>query len=409
MKRHNLVLAVMLTLPMLLASRPGLTRESSDLKATVDGNTKFALNLYQKLKDTQGNLFLSPYSISTALAMTYAGARDNTAKQMAKTLHFSLDQEELHPAFAKLRATLNAIEQKGKVKLHTANSLWPQIGYPFLNEYLGLTERHYGVTITPVDYRAAREAARRMINTWVEDKTENKIKDIIQPGVLDALTRLVLVNAIYFKGKWGSQFKESATKDVPFHLSQKKSVTVPMMNQKETFRYAECENIEILELPYVGNDLSMLVLLPKEIDGLADLEKALTADNLEKRTKRLRKTKVTVFLPKFKMTSQFGLGETLKSMGMTDAFNPNKANFSGMDGNPKWLSIGAVIHKAFVDVDEEGTEAAAATAVVMRAKAMPAPAPTFRADHPFLFLIQDNNTRSILFIGRVANPGKRGE
>ena len=406
MKHYNLHLAVVVTLSMFLAFYPCFAQESSDLKVVVDGNTKFALNLYQKLKDTEGNLFLSPYSISTALAMTYAGARDNTAKQMAETMHFSLDQKQLHPAFAELRATLNDVQQKRKVTLHVANSLWPQKGYPFLKEYLCLTKKYYGVTITPVDYKTARGAASKMINTWVEDKTKKKIKDIIQPGVLDALTRLILVNAIYFKGNWASQFRKSATKNMPFYLSQKESVSVPMMNQEETFGYAEYENIQILKLPYIGNDLSMLVLLPKKIDSLANLEKSLTANNLERWRNRLYNKEVYVFLPKFKMTSQFYLGEMLKSMGMTDAFNRNKANFLGMDGNPNWLYIATVIHKAFVDVNEEGTEAAAATVMATKSCVGGPRPPVFRADHPFFFLIQDNTTRSILFIGRVVNPTK---
>ena len=396
---------------------------------TVARNTTFAISLYQELKNTEGNLFLSPYSISTALAITCAGARDNTAKQMAETLHFPLDQKQLHPAFAELKATLNAVQAKEKVELHVANSLWPQKGYPFLKEYLDLTKKYYGVTITPVDYKTAQEATRKMINTWVEGKTERKIKDIIQPGVLDALTRLVLVSAIYFKGNWESQFKRSATKHVPFHLSQKKSVSVPMMNQTETFGYTEHENVQILELPYVGSDLSRLVLLPKEIDGLADLEKALRVDNLENWRKRLRKRVVSVFLPRFKITSQFRLTETLKSMGMTDAFDASKANFSGMDGNLNLLGvrrnepeqvrdsnvpstqspreplyIGSVLHKAFVVVNEEGTEAAAATYGIEERLGLPL---TFRANHPFLFLICDNNSGSVLFMGRVVNPTKR--
>jgi len=405
-KHYNLPLAVVVTLSMFLAFYPCFAQEISDLKAVVDGNTKFALNLYQKLKDTEGNLFLSPYSISTALAMTYAGARDNTAKQMAETMHFSLDQKQLHPAFAELRVTLNAVQQRRKVTLHVANSLWPQKRYPFLKEYLCLTKKYYGVAITPVDYKAARETASKMINKWVEDKTKKKIKDIIQPGVLDALTRLILVNAIYFKGNWASQFRKSATKDVPFYLTQKESVSVPMMNQEETFGYAEYENIQILKLPYIGYDLSMLVLLPKKIDGLADLEKSLTADNLERWRNRLYNKEVYVFLPRFKMTSQFYLGEMLKSMGMTDAFNRTKANFLGMDGNPNWLYIATVIHKAFVDVNEEGTEAVAATAVTTTSLIGGPPPKVFRADHPFFFFIQDNTTGSILFIGRVVNPAK---
>jgi serpin B len=341
--------------------------------------------------------------------MTYGGARGNTEKEMAKTLRFSLDQENLHSAFAQVESRLNKLQKAGNIKLSVANSLWPQQDYKFLDEYLSLAKKHYGVSITPVDYKRAREAARKMINKWVEDKTQDKIKDLIQPGILDALTRLVLVNAIYFKGNWESQFKTDKTKDAPFHISSKKSVQAPMMTQKQKFKFANLGSFEILELPYVGNEMSMIVLLPEEIDGLKQLEADLSVENLKRWKSRLSKRDVLVFLPKFKMTSMLRLDKTLVSMGMIDAFSIPKANFAGMDGNPNWLYIAAVIHKAFVDVNEEGTEAAAATAVVMAREGVPAPPPTFRADHPFVFLIQENQTGSIFFMGRVTDPTKTGE
>jgi len=405
-KHYNLHVAVLVTLSMFLAFYPCLAKESSDLKVVVDGNTKFALNLYQKLNYTEKNLFLSPYSISTALAMTYAGARDNTAKQIAETMHFSLDQKQIHPAFAELQAALNAVQQKGNVTLHVANSLWPQKEYPFLRDYIRLVKNYYGVLISPVDYKKEPVAAAERINTWVEEKTNKKIRDIIQPQVLDDFTRLILINAIYFKGNWAMQFMGEATHDAPFHLSQKEFVRVPMMNQREFFRYAESENSKILELPYIGYNLSMLVLLPKKVDGIADLEKSLTAENLERWWSLLRNKEVDVSLPKFTMTSQFSLGDRLQSMGIRDAFNPDGANFSGMDGNPNWLYLTNVIHKAFVDVNEEGTEAAAVTAVTEQACVGGPPPVIFRADHPFFFLIQDNTSRSILFMGRVVDPSK---
>lgn len=375
----------------------------------VQDNSAFAMDLYQKLRASDGNIFFSPYSISTALAMTYGGARGNTEKEMAKTLRFSLDQENLHSAFAQAESRLNRLQKAGNINLSVANSLWPQQDYKFRDEYLFLIKKHYGVSITPLDYKGASEAARRMINKWVEDRTQNKIKDLIQPGILDALSRLVLVNAIYFKGNWMSQFKADKTKDAPFHTSSKKSVQAPMMTQKEKFRYVDLGSFEMLKLPYVGNEISMIVLLPKEIDGLKQLEADLSVENLKRWKSRLSKRDVLVFLPKFKMTSMFRLDKTLMSMGMIDAFSDSKANFAGMDGRPNWLYIAAVIHKAFVDVNEEGTEAAAATAVVMAPKAMPAAPPTFRADHPFVFLIQEDQTGSILFIGRVTDPTETGE
>ena len=374
----------------------------SDTKTVVEGNTAYALDLYEKLKESEGNLFFSPYSISTALAMTYAGARGNTEKQMAKVLHFTLDQKQLHPAFAHLEAQLNIVQEKGNIDLSVANALWIQKDYIFLKEFLDLTKKSYGAVLNRVDFKGACEAARRKINAWVEEETKNKIKDLIKPGVLDSLTRLVLTNAIYFKGRWESQFEKSKTKEATFWLSPGNSLKVPMMNQKQKFRYMENDSLQILELPYVGNNLSMIVLLPKKVDGLAQLEAALSVNNLTTWMDLLREREILVFLPKYKMSSQFSLGQTLASMGMSDAFT-GKADFSGMTGN-KDLYISALIHKAFVDVNEEGTEAAAATAVAMGFLSMPVPPPIFRADHPFIFLIRHNPSESILFLGKVVNP-----
>ena len=374
----------------------------SDTKTVVEGNTAYALDLYEKLKESEGNLFFSPYSISTALAMTYAGARGNTEKQMAKVLHFTLDQKQLHPAFAHLEAQLNIVQEKGNIDLSVANALWIQKDYVFLKEFLDLTKKSYGAVLNRVDFKGACEAARGKINTWVEEETKNKIKDLIKPGILDSLTRLVLANAIYFKGRWESQFEKSKTKQATFWLSPGNSLKVPMMNQKQKFRYMENDSLQILELPYVGNNLSMIVLLPKKVDGLAQLEAALSVKNLTTWMDLLREREILVFLPKYKMSSQFSLGQTLASMGMSDAFT-GKADFSGMTGN-KDLYISAVIHKAFVDVNEEGTEAAAATAVAMGFLSMPVPPPIFRADHPFIFLIRHNPSESILFLGKVVNP-----
>jgi|GEM_PF-406282 len=405
-KYKTIALSVMLlmVLPCFLA----FAGAKSDARTLVQDNSAFAFDLYQKLRTSEGNLFFSPYSISIALAMTYAGARGHTEKQMAKALRFSLDQKKLHPAFAELESRLNSLQKAGNIKLSVANSLWPQQDCKFLDEYLSLTKKYYGVSITPVDYKRAREAARKMINKWVEDKTQDKIKNLIQPGILDALTRLVLVNAIYFKGNWESQFEVSQTKDALFFVSSERSVQTPMMSQKHKFRYAEFESLQILELPYVGNELSMLVLLPREADGLKELESRLSVENLKQWKSRLSMREVLVFLPKFKMTSKFRLDKTLVSMGMVDAFSHTKANFAGMDGRPDWLYIGAVIHQAFVDVNEEGTEAAAATAVVMEGRGRPVPPPIFRADHPFVFLVQENQTGSILFIGKLTDPTKTG-
>jgi serpin B len=390
---------------------------SATEKAVVAGNTRFAINLYHQLPSREGNLFFSPYSISTALAMTYGGARGNTAQQMAQALQFNLPDDKLNPAFAALHEELNAIRQKGEVQLSVANSLWPQSGFEFHRDYLDLCRKYYGTDVFPVDYVGHAEDSRQAINRWVEDNTSHKIVDLLGPGSMDG-ARLVLVNAIYFKGKWAKQFNADNTQDEPFYTSPTASVTAPLMQQTDKFGYAEFDGVQVLELPYAGGDLSMLVLLPRGTNDagplapretnydLGQLEAKLTPENLALWTTKMTSQKVRVFLPKFEPTSEFSLGETLGAMGMTDAFDPNKADFSGMDGR-RDLYISKVVHKAFVDVNEEGTEAAAATGVIMTLSAeLPANIPVFRADHPFLFLIRDNRTGSILFLGRMTNPAQ---
>jgi len=393
------------------------TKDKTNERIPAEANNEFALELYAKLRDGEGNLFFSPYSISTALAMAYAGARGRTESQMAEVLHFlpigkpgaevpstlAPGRQQFAAAFGKIIKELNKRGEKGRYELSVANALWGQKGYGFLEEFLELIESNYGGQLNEVDFIRATETARSTINAWVEKKTNNKIKNLIRKGVLDSMTRLVLTNAIYFKGNWARQFKEDETKDAPFTLVDGGKVDVPMMNQTAEFGYMEAENFQGLELPYVGDELSMIILLPKQFDGLSEFEKTLTLENLSQRLARLRKRKVVVSIPKFKMTSQFGLAPVLKSMGMQDAFSPG-ADFSGISGQ-RDLFISAVIHKAYVDVNEEGTEAAAATAVTMRLTSVgPAQIPVFCADHPFLFLIRDNHSGSILFIGRVTNP-----
>jgi len=382
---------------------PFLCSEAADSlnqPAVVAGNTAFAFDLYSQLRSKEGNLYLSPYSISTALAMTYGGARGNTALQMAKVLHFDLPQEKLHPVFAEMEKGLNAVQQKGQVKLAVANSLWPQKDYKFLPGYIDLCKRNYGVSITPVDFVGATDTARETINTWVEGKTNEKIQELLKPDAVNRLTQLVLVNAIYFKGDWASQFDKQLTQSEPFHVTAETSVDASLMHANREFRYAETRDLQLVEVPYADNDLSMLILLPRKVDGLAELEKLLNQTNYTAWTKSLPSNRVHLILPKFKATSDFSLRGTLSALGMNDAFSAG-ADFSGMDGTRE-LFISDVIHEAFVELNEEGTEAAAATAVVMSRSA-----PTvFRANHPFLFLIRDNRTGSILFLGRIENPTK---
>ncbi len=401
-------------------------RAAAGQQAVVEGNNEFALELYAKLRAQEGNLFFSPYSISTALAMAYAGARGETESQMAKALHFPITkpigppvvgqdpnkkageakqawcEQGFHREFGTIVEDLNVRGAKGGYELSVANALWGQQGYGFLAEFLELIKNSYGGELNEVDFVNACETARQTINSWVEKQTKDKIKDLIQKGMLNSMTRLVLTNAIYFKGNWARQFEKDKTKESPFTLISGEKVNVPMMNQTAEFNYMETEDLQGLELPYVNDELSMIILLPRRIDGLSSLEETLVLEKFSGWLGELGKRKVIVSVPKFRMTSQFGLADVLRSMGMTDAFS-RKADFSGMNGK-RDLFISAVIHKAYVDVNEEGTEAAAATAVVMITSAMPGQLPVFRADHPFLFLIRDNKTGSILFIGRAMNP-----
>jgi serpin B len=397
--------AILLFLLISLSVFP-LLAGNTTTETLVKGNTEFAVALYRELERTEGNIFFSPYSISTALAMTYGGARGNTAKQMANVLHFIPDNNLLHPGFARLEAQMHAVQQRGYVELNIANSLWPHGNYPFLPEYLILIRKYYKVTRTTVDYMRAADKARNTINKWVEEKTNKKIMNLIPPGILNELTRLVLVNAIYFKGNWASRFDGNRTEEADFYLLNGKTIRTPMMNQVQIFKYGEYGKLQILELPYDGNDLSMIVFLPNKPNGLAKLDNYLTVERLETWLSVLRKRKVKVFLPKFTMTSYFRLDKTLAGMGMPDAFT-TAADFSGMDGT-RWLYIQAVLHKAFVGVDEVGTEAAAATAGLLGKRGPSTTQPTvFRADHPFFFLIRENKTGSILFMGKLLNPAQK--
>ena len=379
----------------------------ADRTAVVQGDNQFALDLYAKLHGQEGNLFFSPYSISTALAMTRAGALGDTAAEMDKTLHFSLPQEKLHPALAGLIKEINGdpTDKKRGYQLSTANALWGQKDFGFKADYLKLLNDSYGAGLTELDFTTAAEASRKTINSWVEKETHDKIKELLKQSDVKEDTRLVLTNAIYFKGDWVMRFKKDLTKNAPFYLTADKKVNAPLMREKTELNYFDGGTFQALELPYTGKNLSMVVLLPKKMDGLADLEKDLTADKLAGWIGKLNKQEVNVSLPKFKTTQSMNMRNVLTEMGMSSAFS-DKADLSGMAGTPGQLRISDVIHKAYIDVNEEGTEAAAATAVVVFLGGPPSQAPEFRADHPFLFLIRDNRSDSILFLGRVADPTK---
>jgi len=367
-------------------------------------NNAFGIDLYKKLiTEERGNIFISPYSISSALAMTYAGARGNTEKQMAKVLYFNLPQEDIHKAFSSLNAYFNRPNKS--YQLAIANSLWGQANYPFQKEFINLLNKYYEAGFNEVDFvnEENREKARLTINKWVEDKTNNKIKELIHPEDISALTRLILVNAIYFKGKWQNQFDTKETRDMPFNLENKKKVNVPMMHQEGKFNYTEDEKVQVLELPYSENELSMVIFLPKESISLSDFEKELSIERVNKLLSNLSQEKVDVYIPKFKMEKRYILNKMLIDLGMSDAFDMMLADFSGMTGS-KDLYISKVIHQSFIEVNEEGTEAAAATAVIMSGKSIAPMIIEFKADRPFLFIIRDIKTNTILFIGRFVEP-----
>lgn len=376
----------------------------------IQANNQFALDLYQRYSSNPDNLFFSPYSMSTAIAMSYEGARGNTAEEMRKTFHFPENIETLQQGSAALNSQINQPNQD--FQLSTANALWAEKTYPFAQEYLDNAKKYYQGEITNLDFINNANTSRIFINDWVAKKTNDKITNLIPENSIDAMTRLVLTNAVYFKGDWIKQFDTEQTTDAEFQINANDSTTVKLMrqiNEEAVFNYAESEEMQIIELPYSGDQLSMLVILPKktgDLYDLAGLEKNFTLDQLNNWKNALQMKRVFLYLPKFKLETTYQMAEDLIALGMVEAFSPD-ADFSGMTGF-KDLNISAVIHKAFVEVNEEGTEAAAATAIIQRAGSAYNPnapvIPTFRADHPFIFIIQQKENGNILFIGRVSNP-----
>lgn len=382
---------------------------AEDLAELAGGNSAFAFDLYQLLKESKdGNLFYSPYSISLALAMTYAGARGETERQMADALHYTLPQDRLHSAFNGLdlelarRGQVAQGKDGGGFRLNIANAIWGQTGYQFLPEFLDTLAESYGAGLRLLDFASDPEEARLTINNWVSDQTEGRIKDLIPPGLIHALTRLVLTNAIYFNAAWAEPFEVESTVDGPFTLLDGGQVTVPMMQGTESLGYAEGPGYQAVELPYDGRELSMVILLP-EAGGFETFEGGLDAGQVESIVHDLTYRQVALTMPRFEFESEFDLAETLAALGMPVAFSGD-ADFSGMDGGRN-LFISEVVHKAFVSVDEAGTEAAAATAVVMEVMAaLPEEPVEVIIDHPFIFFIRDIETGAILFIGRVVDP-----
>ena len=372
----------------------------------------FGLALYGLLRQRQGNLFFSPFSIRAALGMACAGARGETAGQMRQVLGFAVSDETLHAAVAAVVERLNATGA-GQYEMAVANALWSQSGESLQAEFLDLVERYYAGGVNPVDFRRDPASARALINHWVEDRTRRRIRELIPRDGIGPDTRLVLANAVYFKGLWELQFHKTATRDEPFYLEDGTEVSAPLMHRKVLVRHVQAGGYQAVDLDYRGGDLSMLVLLPDRKARLRDLEATISVGMLENCIAQLHWREVELSIPRFKMTWDAELASQLQGLGMPLAFSRAQADFSGINGHPPpdedSFFISAVFHKAFVEVNEEGTEAAAATAVVMELAAAlerstPPPIPVFRADHSFLFAIRDRKSDAILFLGRMADP-----
>lgn len=380
----------------------------------VDGNTVFALHLYGSFSNDDGNLLFSPYSISQALAMTYAGANGETATQMADTLHFTLDQSAVPAAFQTLngdlvtRGTADADPDRGYPprSLQIANGLWGEQTFPFSPSFSDELAGAYGAGLQPADFQNDPEGVREEINQWVAEHTGDKIQDIVPEGAITQDSRLVLANAVYFYGGWLLTFNEDSTEDGDFTLADGTTASVPFMHQQDHFLYAAGDGFQVIELPYAGSQLAFTVILPDDGQFNA-VEQNLTPDFLVSALSQLSSRELVLGMPKFKFEYSASLADTLKALGMTDAFDANLADFSGMlDASVSQpLAIGDVLHKAFIAVDENGTEAAAATTVMMAGAAAPTDPPLdVTIDHPFIFLIRDTQTGTILFMGRVMDP-----
>ncbi len=385
-----------------VADDVGATQEG--IQKVVDANNQFAFDLYSELsKNNQGNAFYSPYSISAALVMTYEGAKGQTAEEMKSVFYFP-ESNILRPNFASIYNDINT--GNDAYQLNTGNALWLQQDYPFIQDYVTRVENYYGGKAAGVDFIKETEKSRQTINSFIEEQTNNKIKDLIPQGVLNSMTRMVLTNAIYFKGTWEWEFDKSDTEDRDFKITPNNVVKTPMMYMdpdKARFNYVDTGDLQILELPYKGEEISMLILLPTE--DLGSLGEIKLSD-LNEWKSEMQETKLdTIYFPKFEFDTKYMMAETLSSLGMPTAFKTDgSADFSGITEEEE-LFISQVIHQAYVKVDEKGTEAAAATAVVMgQTSAGPTERKIFRADHPFIFIIQEKNTGNILFMGRVVDP-----
>lgn len=384
------------------------TKSTILMSNIIEANNQFAIDFYSQFKSDEDNFFFSPYSISTAMAMVYEGAKGKTAKEIQSVFYFQKEPELMRKEYLQLFSQLN--KTKSKFKLQIANALWAEQEYKFLDAYFKRIEKYYRGKATNLDFKIDAESSRVTINDWVEGQTNNKIIDLVPPDGINYLTRLVITNAVYFKGKWVKQFNVDYTRDEEFRVNSKNIIKVPMMRRTDEdaiFRYARNGILQILEMPYSGEELSMLIILPQN-ENMKNLESILNAENLSAWKKVMKKQRVKIFIPRFKFENKLSMKNTLINMGMQLAFSKD-ADLSGMTGK-KDLRIDQVIHQAFVEVNEEGTEAVAATSVTVSYKESFIPErpfiPIFRADHPFIFIIHQIDTGNILFMGRVSDPSK---
>ena len=395
--KKSIILAV---ISILILSQSSYSQAVDDV---VTGNNEFTFSLYEEINNEATNIFFAPYSISSALAMTYNGAREETKKEMADVMNFNKNEEILSKKFSTLNSHITSLTSK-KIQLDIANSIWGQQDYGFEKRFLVLNNKYYGAGVKEVNFKENYKSIRKDINKWVEAKTQEKIKDLIKSNMLDPMTRMVLVNAIYFNGKWKFPFKAEDTYEDVFYIYSECKTKVDFMERQVSLKYYEDDLAQVVEIPYAGKSLSMMVILPKEKYGMEQLEDQLGENLYHSYQKSMTTKKVKLTLPKFKITDDFELNKPLKNLGMKSAFSKN-ADFSGMTGQ-KDLYISNVVHKSFIEVNEEGTEAAAATGVVMRKTSVNMEKKEFKADHPFVFFIKDNKHDTILFMGRIMNPKK---
>ncbi len=384
---------------------------SEEIQKLAEDNAKFAAAFYQQIRSNEENIIFSPFSISLALSMTLAGAESSTEQAMTEALQYSLPEDQVHPVFNALLLEIKASENEAleeaegsEFQLNIANSIWGQSGYDFKSDFLDTLARHYGAGLYNVDYIGNPNAARESINQWIEEETEDKIQDLIPPGAITELTRLVLANAIYFNGSWRYTFNKEATYTAPFRQLDGSEVTVDMMKLSgERLAYTKGENYQAVQLPYLSPDFVMTILVPDE-GNYNDFEAALDAETIKTNTEALNYRPVDLQVPKFDYETSTNAKEPLSALNMAEAFKSDLADFSGITEVEK-LFISDVLHKATITVDEEGTEAAAATVVIIRAESAPPDEPiSLVIDRPFLFLIQHKPTGTILFMGRVLQP-----